>query len=408
MLSTLPALLLLAQTTQADFSSPMQLVESQLLAITPKIDGKLDAEEWDELAPGKYLQWEPDRLYAACKVEEGKEAIISYDFKNNGWLIGKDNVEIRVKAVEGKATATVRVLDATNPSGPVWVNDERYKVTLQTAADKTDGGWFVETLLEDPGDESVPADENKKVGVRIDTVTSGVSAEAFLPRVMTPVTLTYNRGSSVPAGMKWNVQLLTRTTSPGTNYRIRMTFNGTNDLGLKTIGMRSEGFGRDGALSFEKPFPRFDNKGRAFVDYDTAIPVETQEGYRILRAVVTDGAGQSAILKTSYEVAPIVAFDLVQPAKMKGNNIDVVAKFSCYVRSNTPNRVSGKFHVDVPEGWSVQTGQDTDFFITNSRGSSRRVFEIRVPKDTKGTFPFRLEAKVGSKVIRRLVWVTIE
>lgn len=407
MLSTLPAFIALAQATQGDFSAPMQVVETQRLAITPKIDGKLDKEEWDEFGQGSYMQWQPDRLYSACLLPEGKEAVISYDFKNNGWLIGKDNVEIRIKIVDGKPQTSVRVLDATNPSGPVWVEDERYKVTVQSAAQQTEGGCFVETSLEDPGDESLPADENKKVGVRIDTVSSGSAAEAFLPRVMTPVQLTFNRGTNVPGGLKWNVQVLTRTTSPATTYRIRMTFNGKNDLGLKTIGMRTEGFGRDEALTFEKPFPRFDNKGRAFVDYESTIPADSTEGYRLLRAVVTDESGQSAVLRTSYEVAPIVQFDLVQPAKMKANNIDVVAKFSCYIQSNTPNRVQGKFHVDTPNGWDVQSGQDTEFFIANPRGSSRRVFEIRVPKDTKGTFPFRLEAKVGNKVIRRLVWVTI-
>ncbi|MBX3119338.1 MAG: hypothetical protein KF784_09745 [Fimbriimonadaceae bacterium] len=407
MLSFLPALVFLALPGQDSFSTPMQVVETQRLALTPKIDGKLDVEEWDELARGSYMQWEPDRLYAACLVAEGDTAVVSYDFKNNGWLVGKDNLEIRVGIVEGKPVVKVRVLDASNPNAPTWTDDERYRLTVQVASQPTEGGWFVETSVEDPGDDSLPADNGKTIGVRVDTVAANTEGEALTPRIMTPVELTYNRGSNVPGGMKWNVQVITRTTSPASNYRIRVTFNGTNDLGLKMIGMRTEGFGRDEALTFEKPFPRFDNKGRAFVDYETTVPATSTEGYRLLRVIVTDQTGQSAVLKTSWEVAPVVEFDLVQPARRSVNNIDVVAKFSCYVKSNTQDRVEGRFHVYVPEGWDVQSGQDTDFFIANARGSSRRVFEVRIPKDTAGTFPFRLEAKVGSKVIRRLVWVTI-
>ncbi|HRK22390.1 MAG TPA: hypothetical protein PLX06_11300, partial [Fimbriimonadaceae bacterium] len=242
-----------------------------------------------------------------------------------------------------------------------------------------------------------------------DGVPAGESElEAFLPRVMAPVKLTLDRGSSVPGGLQWRPQLVSRVVAPGAGIRIRMTFNGANELQLKRAELRTEGLASEETTQLAVPFPCFDNKGRAFIDYNTDIPGQASEGYRILRTTITDAQGQKAVLRTSYEIAPIVVFDLAAPGKVKATDKEQRVKCSAYARNNTSRRVDGTLRVAAPAGWEVLSGDDKGFTIYSAYGSVRRVFELLIPPGTKGTFPIKLQADMGGKGYTQTEWITIE
>lgn len=390
---------------------PLSVAETERLAITPRLDGVLSEEEWDLFASDgevvSYFQWEPRRLHAAARARLGMDVVFSFDLRGNGWLVGQDNIEVRVAMVDGEPVASVRRLDATAVEGPRWVDSPALQQTVRVAASAVDDDWIVEMTLEDPGDNTIPRDPGNHIGVGIGVVEAEAELEPFLPRQLVRCRLVLDRGSNVPGGMRWNTQVLSRTVMAGRNIRIRLTFNGSNELGLRRVEMRTEGPQGSEAVNVGRPFPAFDRRGRAFVDYDTPISESAADGWRVLRADISDEDGMTAVLRTSYRVAPPVEFDLIQPARVRTQDDEQVARFSVYVRSNSTRRVDGVFRVIPPEGWSVESGQGSEFIIVNSRGSVRRVFDVKIPQGTIGVFPFRLEADLGGRVFTQLVWVTM-
>lgn len=405
-------LLALNQSTSQPFSTAQNVAEPDRLALTPKIDGRLEAEEWDALTAGDgndtFFQWQPGKLHAAAKLPVGQAMIVSFDLKSNGWLVGKDNLEVRVRWNGDRPDARVRILDATPASGPVWVEAPMYQEAISCSATVEGNFWIAEVTLADPGLRSLPEKSGDKIAVRIDGVTAGESEfEPFIPRVTTPLKLTLDRGSNVPGGLNWRPQVVSRSVAPGSSIRIRMTFNGANELGLRRAEMRTEGLAKDDTTLTALPFPSFDNKGRAFVDYNTPVAPQAQDGYRILRTTLTDGQGQTAVLRTSYEIAPPVVFDLAAPGKLKVSDKEQRVKCSAYARNNTTRRVDGTLRVAAPTGWEVTSGDDKGFTIYNSYGSVRRVFELLIPAGTKGTFPIKLQADMGGKGYTQTEWITI-
>src|SRR4051812_44034989 len=76
------------------------VAEVSRIRLTPKIDGKLEEEEWDPLgesdAVKTFLQWEPGVLHIAASGAMGKDLVVSIDPGSNGWLVGKNNLEARI------------------------------------------------------------------------------------------------------------------------------------------------------------------------------------------------------------------------------------------------------------------------------------------------------------------------
>src|SRR5579862_6909494 len=70
-----------APAVAAGFSVAPTVVETQRIELTPKIDGKIDDEEWDPFStsgPVKtYFQWEPGVIYAAATGPAGQDMLVS-------------------------------------------------------------------------------------------------------------------------------------------------------------------------------------------------------------------------------------------------------------------------------------------------------------------------------------------
>lgn len=380
------------------FQAPMTVAEPQRLAITPKLDGVIEDEEWDPLTTAgskSYFQWEPGKLHVAAVTPAGNDLVISIDLKSNGWLVGKDNLEVRVTA-DGKVSG--RLLDATQVSGPVWVDVPGLGMN-STAAVKTDGGnTTFEVTLADAGLGLFPIESGSGLSLRVDPVATGSpAAEPFVPRVLSPVKLALSRAAAMPTGLKWGVEGAGNRVLPGDDVRVRLTFNGDEKLHLKRIAMRSEGLARTGTAELSRSFPEFDKKGRAFVDYSTDMPKDALVGYRVLRGSVTGADDVTGVMQVSYRVAPVLEVDLVrQPiVNTTGNQ---TARLTYYLRSNSPRRVDGNVTIVPPQGYRILNGNDKGFIIYTPRGSVRRRFELEIPAGARGVVPITFRVEMGGKV----------
>jgi hypothetical protein len=171
----------------------------------------------------------------------------------------------------------------------------------------------------------------------------------------------------------------------------------------------TEGTAEDATTLKAQPFPKFDNKGRAFVDYETRIAETATEGFRIARATVQNGEGEPTILQVSYEIAPMLTFDLNQPEKLKTSDKEQKYRFSVYLRSNVSGKLVGTFVAVPPADWKVESGSDKSFVIYASRGSSRKAFEVTIPAGAEGVFPLKLVADFGrGRVVERSFWISLQ
>ena len=387
------------------FVKAMTVQQLGRLAITPKIDGKIDPEEWDPFSSDNgvntYFEWEPRKLhFAAEHVPIGQDLIISIDGHGDSWLVGRDNLEVRVHWNGNDATVTERVLDNTPVSGPEWVDASNFRATTEFASTTDATGHTVEVSITDPSTGSFPDSPGKTVGIRFDTIPEGTApAEPLLPRVMTPTHLQLARGVDVPSGLTWRPEIQQRhqeSIVPGEGGKIRLTFNGNDELNLKRVDMRTEGLAQNDTTATGVPFPKFDKKGRAFVDYRTTVTNDASLGYRVMKATVVDSQGKNTVLETSYEIAPIVSFDFHNKPIIASSEPQVV-QFTTILESHTQNRVDGIFRIQVPEGWKVKDGDEQRFMIYDSRGTHRLQFKIMVPGGYKGTAPIKLITDFNGK-----------
>lgn len=404
-----PTLLALAVAPFGPFTKPIVVAQPARLAITPALDGKLQPEEWDELSDiegGKtYFQWEPGTLHVAATVPMGRDVLISADMRADGWLMGQDNLEVRVRYNNGTPEVQTRVLDGTQVEGPVWRDGAAFQASSRAAAAADAGMWTLELTMRDPGKGMLIRDPARRMGIRIDAVpTEEGSYEAFLPRVMTMISLGLDRASAAPVGLTFKPEYKGRTVVPGESARVRLTFSGKPEAAIKRIEMRTEGLSRDVTGTVGLPFPAFDNKNRAFVDYETKVGKDAALGYRVIRATVTDADGKESVVQSSFEVAQAVDFEIVPSASVTAGQ---KAKLVVYVRSNTLKRVDGVISLAPPAGWQVLSGNDEPFIIYSSRGSVRKVFEVMIPADAKGPTEIKARAVLGSRLAEGSLWLMV-
>jgi hypothetical protein len=396
----------------AMFVKAMAVPELSRLALSPKIDGKIEGEEWDPFSTAdgvdSFFQWEPDKLhFAAAHVPTGQDLVISIDGHGDGWLVGKDNLEVRVHWNNNVPEVTERILDNTPVSGPMWVDAPNFKSSTTIAGSADDKGHTVELTITDPATGLLPERSEHTIGLRMDAIAESTApGDPLYPRIVTPVRLTMARGNSLPSGLTWRPEVPQRSVVPGETSKIRLTFKGNDELNLKRVDMRTQGLAQNDTMSSGVPFPDFDKKGRAFVDYKTRVTSEAALGYRVMKATVTDSQGKSAVLETSFEIAPLVSFDFHEKNVATSTEPQLI-KFVAYIRSHTSRRVDGVFRVQAPEGWKIKSGNEQSFLIYDSRGAKRQVFEIVVPGGYKGTAPIKLIADFAGQHTEETEYITV-
>jgi hypothetical protein len=398
------------QPQASPFSTPFEIFETKRIAATPKIDGRIEEEEWDPLGSAgsgtSMFQWEPYKLHFAAVVPEFSDLLASFDLKSDGWLIGKDNLQIRVATGSGTPVVSGQILDATRIAGPSWV-DVPGLATSATAAMHTENGLTtIEVTVSDPGIGMFPNAVPAKLAMRLDAPPSASPDFApFLPRTVTPISLVFQRSAALPNALKFNAEGAGKPVGPGEWFRMRLTFEGNNNMNLSQLTMRCEGLAKDGTNKMEVPFPKFDRKGRAFVDYQTSVSDSIPRGYRVMRAELSTTDGISSFLQTSFRVGAPLEFDLV-PVNPKVSASDRSLTFAFYERSNTSKRLSGDVTIDVPLPLKVVNGE-TQKINLSGRQRGRSTFQLYIPAGTAGTFPIHFKGTLNNEPVEQIAYLTI-
>jgi hypothetical protein len=186
---------------------------------------------------------------------------------------------------------------------------------------------------------------------------------------------------------------------------MRLTFNGNNTMNLNKLGLRTEGLGREVTNKLEVPFPKFDNKGRTFVDYDTSVAPTASTGYRILKGDLTAADGVQSMLEASYRIAPPLDFDLVRQQVPTSPN-DRSVKYVFYARSNSGKRITGDVSLVAPEPLRILNGSTRKIEIAG-RQRPRFGFEVFMPANTTGTFAVTFKSTLNGVTTEQVGYITV-
>ncbi|MCE9559117.1 MAG: hypothetical protein K8R88_09215 [Armatimonadetes bacterium] len=391
-------------------ASTFAVVEPNRLAISPIIDGRLDDEEWDALSSSEdlrtFMQWEPGAFYFASEAPSNRDVVFSLDTDSNGWLVGKGNLEVRLSWVNGGVKSVCRMLDATNPQEPTWISAPWIESTLQVAGTESNGKWIAELKV-------IPLDMpsasvGRTIGIRADAIDPNeVQGEAIQVRRTTPITLRYDRSKGLPSEMEWAPELMARTAAASEQFRLRMTFRKPGTSELDRISCRTLGLGRAHTVAFEMPFPHFDKKGRAFVDYQTKIAKEAGEGYRVMEARIQGKNGEDVMIQSSYAVTDIVTVEPQLPEGLVMLNDNQIISGTIIVRSHSSKALKGKMIVTAPDDWSINKGQEHKFTLYNARGYAKLPIKLIAPQRAQGLVPLTAEVTIGDHKITKKFFVLI-
>lgn len=395
----------------AVFSQEYTVLEANRVALTPVLDGVLANEEWDELNNSEtltsYQQWEPGVLYLASKAAQGKDVLYSVDLEGDGWLVGKENLELRVSWADGAPVVTARMLDASNRNEPTWSTPEYLEGLLKSAGSATEGRWSAEVKL--LGLLTPEFAVGRTSGIRVDLVDSGASTgPAYLPRKTTPITMRFDRSKGLPSGMEWMPEYKVRTVMPGDNIKIRLNFSHPGSAKFTRASMETIGYGREATKQVALPFPEFDRKGRAFVDYETPVSENALKGYRVLKAVVQQENGEPVEIMTSYVFSDVVSFYVNIPRIVKPSPDSQIIRGSIDLKSHSKYRIKGNFSINVPETWTVRYNKTKSFLITSPRGSTKVNLEFIAPQGARGLIPLSIRADVGEKAVQETIYLSLQ
>lgn len=402
---------LVGLSIQGGYSDVFEIRDPLRLPLTPRMDGRMDPEEWDELSTSGGLQtamqWEPGILYLAGRAQAGKDIVWSLDLKGDGWLVGRDNLEIRVSMTSTGPSASARLVDATDRDGPIWERQPLLDGMLSLAGAIEGDSWIGEVKL--IGLYLPTIESGHRIGIRANAVDGGqTSPEAFVPRNTTVTTLAWDRNRSLPIGVEWQSEYKARSVTPGSTFHVRFNFiNPTKTAQFDKMEMRCQGFLKTVTTESSKPFPNWGRKGRTFVDYDTDVSGEATTGYRIVQGRLTSPGGLESFVLSSFQVAPTVLFDVNLPQDTVQKSDSQIIRGSVWIRSQIYRRIDGFFTLECPSDFTVSRGNGKKVIIYQSRGSMRIPLEIIVPQSASGAIPLTFKVKIGNDIIQQTGLIAI-
>lgn len=409
-LALVPLLMPVAQAEQQlPMLAPMAVQDINRLALTPTIDGEIQPGEWEVLSGQTYFQWEPGILYFAASAKSGEDVVISIDYGADGWLVGDDNLELRCRLEDGRLKVTLRRLDATNPTGPRWVQAAVVPESLKFAAKVSGDTWSMEAKYE--ADERGDAvKEGKRLGLRMDTVAKDSDTDKpYLPRTLAFVRLQFDNSTGLFSGLSWKPVIVNRSFALEDEFKIRYEFKVDADgPSVKTFEVEGQGRAASVLTKIRNPFPVADKSGRARVDYVTKVAPGATPGYRIVRGTLATVDGREATVRTSVRIADLVDIDANIPLDIQSSGDAQIIRGGVTYKSQAQGRITGTHTVTMPTGWTISRGSAANLLIYHTRGQQRVPVEFIVPKDTKGTFPVTFEARIGDRTITKTVYVHVK
>jgi hypothetical protein len=419
-----------AQTPQATLPNQVQpslsalfgvaptLAEPSRLEMTPGMNGKIENEDWDVLSGGEgtksYFQWAPGIIYVAGIAPVGSDLLLSLDLGNDGWLVGSDNYEARVKSdANGNATVTVRRLNANNVAGPTWEDLPGWAIASVCKATVNGSSVEYELQLSDAGVGALPRSP-QRIGGRVDMINSNEPpVSSTQPRLLAPLSLVQSRAEGLPSNMRYEVDRATRPEVAGQSASIRFDFSvkpGSPATSpspgspppaavaqplVKRISIAAEGEMRSKMSEMNSPFPAFDKSGRASVDYVSKIAIDSDPGYHVLKCTLLLGDDTPATLESSFKIAEPISVKIVKPfIPVSVQDRSVTVGFNIQSFSPEPARGTLTFTMD-PTFRVLNRTRDTYRFTLEPNGRTSDKFQIYVPANSAGTYPVAFDLVEG-------------
>lgn len=406
------ASLLAGQTTSPAGVAP-QVEGLVRLASSPMLDGVMGLEEWDLFSSNgprtASFQWEPGAYHWAAQVGPGEDLVVSLDQAGNGWLVGSDNIELRISPRMEGPVVRVRQLDASSPGNPQWrdggVPPDQVKIAVQAAADGTATVEATYTPI-----VGLEPQEGRRVALRMDAMAAGTEvSEVFFPRALASVYLQMDSSRDIPLGVSWRPAILNRVVSR--NDRLKMNFGVTRDEGswvAQRIEIRAEGTAKDHLRILTEPAPAFDKKNRMDLAYESVISAQAPLGWKVVRATFTDPAGQSFVIRSSVRLANLLDIELGFPKETRASNEAQIIRGSVLLRSQFSGRLDGMVTLIAPPEWSVTKGKESRFLIYHTRGTAKIPVEFVIPRGQAGVFPMTIRATIGEETIEKKIFYSID
>lgn len=392
---------------------PQQGIDPLRLAITPIADGVVSDQEWDQFTETEggptFFQWEPGKLYWGAKPRPGFDVVLSLDTNGDGWLVGDDNLEIRVTMNGDSTKTTVRQLDATDRNGPIWVVPRVLPDSIKVAGKPSTAYWNLEGSFNAEG-FSKEIKEDSRVGVRVDVLpTDADTGPSYLPRNLQFLRLRFDKSRNLFSGLVWKPGISNRNVARLDPLNFKFNFTVEEDCPMiQSVDIVGEGYARDAINQVTLPFPGLDRRGNASLNYSSEIKNEAVGGYRVLRATVLAADGQIAQIRTSFRIADLLDFEFGLPKSVRYSDEAQVIKGTVTLRSQGTGRMDGTFDYVLPETWSSRRGKAEKFLIYFSRGNAKINVEYSIPGGTVGTFPITLTANVGEQNLSKTFYVQVK
>lgn len=363
-------------------------------------------------APVTYLDWDSDALYVAAIVPNGSDLVLSFDGNNDGFLIGNDNLELRVK-VGQTPSLTARIMDGNNRVAPTWLDASGYVSASAVSVQPHDGTSQVVLLkIVDPGYGIVVPKVGSKLAMRVDLIASAAGpTEAFLPRALTQLSFVTHQAVVAQAGIEATIDPDRLQSSPGTTTEMPWNFSSTPTTNLVGVATSMEAPNTDLASQTITPLPALDAKFTTGVSQLMTLSSAVKPGVAVLDAEVTGkvGAGATATAikhRFSFTINDDIEIDASSfKTVLSPKNPNITSTLKLY--SHTDKRVQGSFEVIPPTDWRVIKGTGEPFYIYSRKGHAVRGFVLAPPPGAKGSFPIILRALVPGKTFVKTIWITI-
>ena len=314
--------------------------------------------------------------------------------KSDGWIIGDDNLEVTVTQEGVKVRRLIQDIQA----GGRWQDEPLIEQAILCKTEASENGYTFE--LRWVGLDKASFQKGQKFNVRMEArEANGPEVMAFMPRFTAPVELALDRATGLPEGMSWAPDHKVRSVVPGEQIKLRLTFVNKGESGVGRLDLRTLGFASLFTSSHQTPFPAFDKKKRAFVDYQAVVANGAPLGYTRLAAKLEKPDGNVATIESSYQISDILTI-LPNMRVEKGQaGTPRIIKGEVKLQSNTSESLKGKMFFDLPEGWALTKGHDSGFGIYRERGQIKMGIELVSPDGLRGLQAIPIRIQIGEKTI---------
>jgi hypothetical protein len=375
--------------------------------------GVIENDEWDAFATGSgsktYLQWAPGVIYVAGSAPLGSDLLLSLDLGNDGWLVGSDNYEARLRVdASNNPSLSVRRLNALNVAGPTWEDLPGWVVSSVCKTSISGGNIEYELQLSDAGIGVLPQSP-QTIGARVDMISSNEPAISNTQtRLLAPIHLARSRSEGLPANLHFEIDRADKPAVPGESASIRFNFSyptkppaGPAPV-VKKINISAEGSTKGKMSDMTSPLPPFDKSGRTWIDYVSKVAIDANPGYHILQSTLTLGDDTPASVERSFEIAEPIDIKIEKPLiAASPTDRTIVVNFEVLSNLLQPTLGSVVFTMD-PTFHVLNQPSTTVRFTMEPKGRKVSKFELYVPANITGTYPVTFDITAGT-MKRRIV-----